>query len=85
MDITKRKAASIAIANLAHRRGKQKAIVALAHSLLVTIYLMLRNHQPYRDLGSDHFERLESARIERRHDRLMQRGYAVTLIPALAP
>ena len=68
---------------LARRRGKQKAIVALAHSLLVSIYHMLRDHQPYRDLGPDHFDRLESVRIQRHYvRRLQQLGYAVTLIPA---
>ena len=68
---------------LARRRGKQKAIVALAHSLLVSIYHMLRDHQPYRDLGPDHFDRLESVRIQRHYvRRLEQLGYAVTLIPA---
>ncbi|MGE5334976.1 MAG: IS110 family transposase [Nitrososphaerota archaeon] len=71
---------------LARRRGKQKAIVALAHSLLVSIYYMLRDHQPYRDLGADHFDRLQSARIQRHYvRRLEQLGYAVTLSPSPAP
>jgi transposase len=68
---------------LARRRGKQKAIVALAHSLLVSIYHMLRDHQPYRDLGPDHFDQFESRRIQRHYvRRLEQLGYAVTLAPA---
>jgi len=68
---------------LAHRRGKQQAIVALAHSLLVSIYHMLRDHQPYGDLGPDHFDRLVSARIQHHHvRRLEQLGYVVTLTPA---
>ena len=71
---------------LARRRGQQKAIVALAHSLLVSIYYMLRDHQPYRDLDSDHFVRLESLRVQRHYvRRLEQLGYAVTLTPAVAP
>ncbi len=52
---------------LARRRGKHKAIVALAHSLLVSIYYMLRDHQPYRDLGPDHFDRLASPHIQRHY------------------
>jgi transposase len=68
---------------LVRRRGKQKAIIALAHSLLVSSSYMLRDHQPYRDLGPDHFERLESARVQYHYvHRLEQLGYAVTLTPA---
>ncbi len=67
---------------LARRRGKQKAIVALAHSLLVSIYHMLRDHQPYHDLGADHFDRLASTHVQRHYvHRLEQLGYAVTLTP----
>jgi transposase len=38
---------------LARRRGKQKAVVAVAHSVLVILYHLLRDHQPYSDLGAD--------------------------------
>lgn len=68
---------------LARRRGKQKAIVAVAHSVLVSIYHMLRTHQPYHELGPDHFDRLDTTRIQRHYvHRLEQLGYAVTLAPA---
>jgi hypothetical protein len=44
---------------------------------------MLRDHQPYHDLGADHFDRLESTRVQRHYvHRLEQLGYAVTLTPA---
>jgi len=67
---------------LARRRGKQKALVALAHSLLVSSYPMLRDHQPYRDLGPEHFDRLESTRHQHHYvHRLEQLGFAVTLTP----
>lgn len=36
------------------RRGYKKAIVALAHKLIRTIYFMLTRHQPYRDTGFDY-------------------------------
>lgn len=68
---------------LARRRGKQRAIVAVAHSLLVSIYHMLRTHQPSHDLGPDHLEQLDHARLQRQYvRRLEQLGYAVTLSPA---
>ena len=68
---------------LVRRRGKYKAIVAVMHSVLVVIYHVLRDQQPYRDLGADYFDRLDTARIERHHvRRLEQLGYTVTLTPA---
>ncbi len=51
---------------LARRRGKQKAIVALAHKLLVNIYHVLRTKKPAIELGADSFDKLDASRIERR-------------------
>ena len=68
---------------LARRRGKQKAALAVAHSVLVSAYHMLRDGRPYDDLGPDHFDRMDAARIQRHHvQRLQQLGYTVTLTPA---
>lgn len=70
---------------LMRRRGKYKAVMAVAHTLLVIIYHMLRDHVPYADLGPDYFDRLDQARVERHHvRRLEQLGYTVTLSPAVA-
>jgi transposase len=66
--------------HIARRRGKKRAILAVAHSLLVIIYHMLRDQQPYHDLGADFFERKEAGRIQRQAvARLEQLGYHVTL------
>ncbi len=70
---------------LMRRRGKYKAVIAVAHTLLVIIYHMLQDHVPYADLGPDYFDRLDKARVERHHvRRLEQLGYMVTLSPAVA-
>jgi transposase len=70
---------------LMRRRGKYKAVIAVAHTLLVIIYHLLRDHVPYADLGPDYFDRLDKARVERHHvRRLEQLGYTVTLSPAVA-
>jgi transposase len=70
---------------IARRRGKFKAVIALAHSVLVIIYHMLQDHRPYSDLGADYFDRLESARIERYHVRRLEHlGYTVTLARGVA-
>ena len=70
---------------LARRRGKQKAALAVAHSVLVSAYHMLRDGVPYADLGPAHFDRADAARLQRHHvRRLQQLGYAVALTPAPA-
>jgi transposase len=48
--------------HLAKRGGDKKAIVAVAHSLLVAAYHILRDAVPYADLGPDHFDRLTHQR-----------------------
>ena len=48
------------------RRGAKKAIVAVAASLLTTVYHMIREGTPYKDLGADHFDRHDRARAARR-------------------
>lgn len=70
---------------IARRRGKQKAIVAVAHSILTVIYCMLRDGVPYREMGAGYFETLDTVRIERHHvHRLEQLGYTVILQPKAA-
>jgi transposase len=67
---------------LARRCGKPKAIVAVAHTLLVVIYHLLRDQRAYQDLGPDYFDHLDTARLQRHYvRRLEQLGYAVTLAP----
>jgi len=39
-------------------RGKNRALIAVAHSLLVTVYSFTVTGQPYQDLGLDYFNRL---------------------------
>jgi transposase len=56
--------------------------MAVAHSLRVVIYHVLRNRQAYTELGIDYLDRLDATRIERHHvRRLEQLGYTVTLSP----
>jgi transposase len=71
---------------LAGRRGKKRAIVAVAHSILVSAYYMLSRHEPYRDLGSNYFdERKQEAVINRLLHRLHKLGFSVTIEPAAVP
>jgi len=67
---------------LTRRRGVYKALVAVAHTLLVIIYHVLKTKRPYHELGPDYFDRLDQAQLERHHvRRLEQLGYVVTLSP----
>jgi transposase len=67
---------------VARRRGKQKAIMALAHKVLVILYHVLREKKSYTDLGADYFDKLDTTRIQRHHvRRLEQLGYTVSLTP----
>jgi len=62
--------------------------VAVSHSVLVILYHMVREHQPYTDLGADYFDRLDIQRLQRLQrlhvQRLEQLGYTVTLTPTPA-
>lgn len=68
---------------VARRRGKKRALVAVAHSLLVIAYHVLRDQHPYRDLGANYFEDRDRQAIQRALVRRLHRlGFAVTLQPA---
>ncbi len=70
---------------LAGRRGKKRAIVAVAHSILVSAYFMLSRRQPYHDLGSNYFdEHKKAAVIDRLVRRLAKLGHLVYFEPAPA-
>ena len=57
------------------RRGPKKAIVAVAASMLTVAYHMLRDRVPYHELGSAHFDRLDTTKaINRLVRRLNQLG-----------
>ncbi len=68
--------------HLAGRRGKKRATGAVKHSLLVTVYFMLRDNKPYKDLGVDYFDKLNPQQRIRYHvRRLRELGQEVELSP----
>jgi hypothetical protein len=70
---------------LARRRGKKKALVALAHTLLVMCYEVLRKGEAYRELGADYLDKLTPERRTQQLVRqLEQLGHKVTLEPGEA-
>jgi hypothetical protein len=67
------------------RRGKLKALVAIARSILVIIWHLLANPEArFRDLGPDyHTQRIHTERKLRNHiAQLTAMGYRVTVEPA---
>jgi transposase len=67
---------------IASRRGPKRAALAVAHSILVIIYHVLRDRIPYRDLGSTFFDEQDRQQVERRLVRRLERlGYQVDLQP----
>ena len=72
-------------ARIARRRGPAKAQVAVARSLLVIIWHLLRDPQArYADLGPGHYQnRIDKTRKARNHIRQLEAlGYTVTLTQA---
>lgn len=70
---------------LATRRGKQRALVALGHSILVMVYHILSRRRPYRELGPLYFDMLDRQRVQQRLvHRLERLGYTVNLQPLAA-
>jgi transposase len=71
---------------LAARRGKKRAIVAVAHTLLGIVYHLLTTGEDYRDLGTNYFDERDRAAVERRTvARLEALGYRVQLEPIPKP
>jgi hypothetical protein len=68
---------------IAQRRGPQKAIVAIQHSMLIGIWHMGTQGRFYDDPGADYFNRLNSGRARKRAiSQLEAMGYHVNLTHA---
>ncbi len=77
---TKNSAVAARYRRLLRHRGHKKAIVAVAHNLLVTAYHVLAHQTTYHELGPNYYDRRHSERVTRRAlQTLEQQGYRVTL------
>lgn len=52
---------------IAARRGGKRALIAIAHTILIAIYHMLKEKVPYYDLGADYYTVIQ-------HDKLIERN-----------
>ncbi len=67
---------------LAARKGKKRAIVAVAHTILVSVYHMLKTKQAYRELGAEYLDRRNAEHLKRYLLKRLERlGVAVTVEP----
>jgi transposase len=65
---------------LARRRGKKRALVAVAHTLLMMCYEVLKRGEAYRELGADYLDKLEPERRTKHLVRQLEKlGHKVTL------
>lgn len=70
-------------ARLTKRRGMGRAQVAVAHSILVAAYHMLKRDEPYQDLGADWLARRnDEAHARRLVAQLERLGHHVVIDPA---
>lgn len=60
------------------QRGHKKAVVAVAHAILRTVYHLLAEGTTYQDPGADYYDRRHAHRVTRRAIELLERqGYRV--------
>jgi len=65
---------------IASRRGKQRAVVAVGHALLVTGYHLITHQQSYQDLGNTYFDERNRDAVKRQAIRkLEQLGFQVQI------
>jgi transposase len=80
---TKRSYLAAQYHRLAARRGRKRALVAVAHSILVSVYHLLTRQQDYVDLGNGYFDTRDSQEVQKRLVRRLEGlGLTVTVAPA---
>jgi transposase len=70
---------------ISKRRGPKRAAIAVAHSILVIGYHVLRDAVAFQDLGPDYFDRMNITKLKRYHlRRLAELGCEVTTVTPAA-
>jgi transposase len=79
---TKRTYMAAQYRQLARRRGRKRALVAVGHTILIIAYHLLNNRSTYADLGPNFFDRLDPERLTKSLvKRLEKLGHRVKLEP----
>lgn len=62
------------------RKGKKRAIVAVAHTMLIAIYHMINENKEYKDLGSDFYNKFNKEKKANAYiKKLKELGYNIQL------
>jgi transposase len=70
---------------LAARRGKKRAIFAVAHRILIALYHMLKKQEPFKDLGATYLDEPNKPKLlNRMKHRIEQLRFRVVLEPILS-
>jgi transposase len=76
---TKKSAFSAIYNNIAKRRGKKRALIAVGHQILITVYRALKTGEPFVDEGAEAvYQRNSKTRRQSAIRFLEQSGYVVT-------
>ncbi len=68
---------------IAARRGVKRALIAVAHAILIIAYTMLKTAESYRELGGDYLEHIHKEQMQKHLIRRLKRlGLTVTVQPA---
>jgi transposase len=66
---------------LVPRLGKKKALLAIAHKQLLSIYHILNKKEPYKELGKDYLNKLGQQKKLRYYQKQMEDlGYSVVIL-----
>jgi hypothetical protein len=66
---------------LAARRGKKRALIAVGHSILKSVYHVLSAKSAYKELGADYLDKkLEAKRKDYLKKELEKLGYKVDIL-----
>jgi transposase len=69
---------------IAARRGPKRALMAVAHTMLVIGYHMLKIGQGYRELGGNYLEQINKDQLQRYFTKRLQKlGFKVSVEPSL--
>lgn len=58
--------------SLAGRRGKKRALVAVGHKIIIAAYFILKNKEPYKELGGDFLDKKNRDKQIKRHLRQLR-------------
>ena len=69
---------------LAARRGVKRAVMAVAHTMLIIAYTMLKTGRSYHELGGNYLEQINKVQLQRYFVRRLQRlGLKVAVEPVI--